>query len=309
MTLKISLDALTVLDEIDNAGSFSGAAKALHRVPTSITYAVRKLEDELNIEIFDRSGYRAELTEAGKELLREGRNILRAAQELEDRSRQIANGWEPEVRIVLDEMLPTHGLTELLAEFDNIGGHTGVTIGREAHGGTLDALIWGRADIVIGALGSSSPGNNLGNNFSILPIGELKLQLTAALGHPLCGEIGKLSNESLRHHRAISITDTARQLTSRPAGILAGQDNLGVASLSDLISSVQRGLGVGYIPADLAERLQRDDRLSLLQTKEEAPSIPMHIAWNADVKGKATRWFLRRLKRDSVRNQLLRYPN
>lgn len=307
MSLKISLEALAVVNEIDNAGSFSGAAKALHRVPTSVTYAVKKLEEDLNIQIFDRSGYRAKLTDAGEELLREGRNILRAAQELEDRTRQIANGWEPEVRIVIDELLPTIALTELLAEFDAIRGHTSVTLGREAHGGTMDALAWGRADIVVGVMGAGPISGSFAGNYSVMPIGELELQLTAAKDHPLCGEQGKLSNEAIRHHRAITITDTARNLATRPTGILAGQENLQVASLSDLITAVQRGLGVGFIPAELAQRLDQDGRIAALQTVEEPPSLPMHIAWDSNANGKGTRWFLRRLKRDSVKTQLLGY--
>ena len=70
---KISLEALQVLDAIDRKGSFATAADDLHRVPSAVTYSVRQLESALGIEVFDRSGHRAVLTEAGLELLKEGR--------------------------------------------------------------------------------------------------------------------------------------------------------------------------------------------------------------------------------------------
>jgi len=39
--MRLSLDALLVLDAIDRKGSFAAAATELHRVPSAITYAVR----------------------------------------------------------------------------------------------------------------------------------------------------------------------------------------------------------------------------------------------------------------------------
>jgi DNA-binding transcriptional LysR family regulator len=54
--MRLSLEALQVLDAIDRKGSFAAAAHELHRVPSAITYSVRQLEDGLGIEIFDRAG-------------------------------------------------------------------------------------------------------------------------------------------------------------------------------------------------------------------------------------------------------------
>ena len=47
--MLISLDALQILDAIDTRGSFAAAADALHRVPSALTHAIRKLEDDLAI--------------------------------------------------------------------------------------------------------------------------------------------------------------------------------------------------------------------------------------------------------------------
>ena len=42
----LSLDALAVLDAIDRRGSFAAAAVELDRVPSAITYTVRRLEED-----------------------------------------------------------------------------------------------------------------------------------------------------------------------------------------------------------------------------------------------------------------------
>ena len=42
--MRISIDALLVLDAIERKGSFAAAAHELHRVPSALTYSVQKLE-------------------------------------------------------------------------------------------------------------------------------------------------------------------------------------------------------------------------------------------------------------------------
>src|SRR5258706_12153993 len=115
--MRLSLDALQVLDAIDRKGSFAAAAEELHRVPSAITYSVRQLEEGLRIQIFDRRGHRAALTGAGRELLDEGRNILRAAADLECRVQQVAKGWEVELRIAVDTLVGIDRLFRLVSEF------------------------------------------------------------------------------------------------------------------------------------------------------------------------------------------------
>lgn len=95
MNMRITLDALAVLDAIDRKGSFAAAAKELHRVPSAVTYAVQKLESDLGIRVFERSGHRMALTPAGEELLREGRHLLRASADLEGRVKRVATGGKP----------------------------------------------------------------------------------------------------------------------------------------------------------------------------------------------------------------------
>ncbi len=140
-----------VLDAIERHGSFAAAAEALHRVPSAITYAVQKLEEDLGVLIFDRSGHRAQFTEAGRELLREGRRLLAAADELESRVKRVATGYEVELRIAVDDLVPMERLFPLLDEFYQSSCGTRLKLLTEVYGGAWDALISGRADLVIGA--------------------------------------------------------------------------------------------------------------------------------------------------------------
>ena len=105
MHTAITIDALKVLDAIDRKGSFAGAANELFRVPSAISYTVQKLEEDLNVAIFDRTGHRAALTPAGRYLLEEGRTLLEAAENLAHTTRQVAQGWETRLRIGFNSLL------------------------------------------------------------------------------------------------------------------------------------------------------------------------------------------------------------
>src|SRR5450830_1288750 len=99
--LKLSLEAIELVDAIDRYGSFAAASVRLHKVPSTISYAINKLEEQLGLALFLRQGQRVHLTAAGRELLKEGRWLVIAAAELESRLRQIATGFESEFRLVV----------------------------------------------------------------------------------------------------------------------------------------------------------------------------------------------------------------
>src|SRR5262250_1941111 len=98
----LTFESLALIDAIVRYGSFAQAARALGRVPSAVTYSVRRLEEDLDVLLFDRRGHRAQLTPAGAEMLREGRHLLAAADDLVRRVKRVARGWEQELRIALD---------------------------------------------------------------------------------------------------------------------------------------------------------------------------------------------------------------
>ena len=150
--MNLTLESLQILDAIARNGSFAGAASEMDRVPSALTYSVRKLEDDLDVLLFDRSGHRAKLTPAGQELLNEGRHLLRAADELEQRVKRTATGWEVELRIVLDNIVRFERMIPLIEEFDREGSGTRLRFSSETLSGVWEAMLAGRADLAIGAV-------------------------------------------------------------------------------------------------------------------------------------------------------------
>lgn len=299
--MKLSLDALQVLDAIDRRGSFAAAAEELHRVPSAITYSVQQVEEGLDVLLFDRRGHRAKLTEAGRELLGEGRHLLRAAADLECRVKQVARGWESELRIAVDAMVGLEKLFGVVGEFYAENAGTRLRLLHEVLGGTWDALASGRADLAIGATGDGPPGTG----FTTRPLGRLELSLVAAPFHPAAREKGPLSAAAVQAHRAVSIADSSRLLPPRTVGLLSGQDVLTVPTLEAKVAALVAGLGIGSIPRWIAEREVYAGRLRILEPATGARSGDLLYAWNPEHAGKALKWFAKRLEDPLVAATLL----
>lgn len=289
--MKISLDALAMLDAIETRGSFAAAADALHRVPSALTHAVKKLEEDLGFVLFERVGRRAQLTPAGRTLMEEGRMLVRAAGELECRARRVATGWEAELRIAMDATLDAAVLYPIIAEFYANYGGTRLKLMYEVLGGTWDALATNRADLVIGAVGDA-PG---GSGYATLAWGETEFVFCVAPHHPLAQAPEPISVEVVRQYRAIVVADTSRQLIARSAGLVDGQDTLTVPDLAAKVSAQRMGLGVGHLPVHLAEAEVVAGRLFIKRLTIAKPVSPHWLAWHASHTGRALEWFVSRL--------------
>ena len=299
--MRLSLDALQVVDAIDRKGSFAGAAEELHRVPSAITYSVRQLEEGLGIALFDRSGHRAVLTQAGRELLAEGRRLLRAAADLECRVQQVARGWESELRIALDTVVRIEKMFRLVEAFYAEGTGTRLRFLHEVLGGTWDALASGRADLAIGAAGDAPAGRN----YAMRPLGRLEMVFVAAPFHPICREPEPLTDAVIQSHRAVSVADTSRLLAPRTVGLLSGQETLTVPSMEAKAAAHVAGLGVGFLPRPIAEREALAGRLRILQVAATGPSGELVVAWSPGGEGNALKWWGKRLEDPLAAAELL----
>src|SRR5947207_9803234 len=110
-------DALGMMDAIARTGSFAAAARELGKVPSSLTYSVRQLEDALDVLLFDRRSRQAKLTAAGSELLNEGRRLLDQMDAVANRVKRVATGWETQLTIAVDGVLSDVTVFELCEAF------------------------------------------------------------------------------------------------------------------------------------------------------------------------------------------------
>lgn len=299
--MKISLESLELLDAIEVRGSFSAAATALHRVPSAVTHAVRKLEQDLGVALFERRGRRAALTAAGRTLLDEGRYLLQAAGDLECRVQRVATGWESELRIAVEGAIEMARLAPLIAEFDRQGSGTRLRFSHEILAGCWDALVSGRADLAIGAGGDPPPGGG----FTMQALGDVEFVFAVAPGHPLASHPEPLPLREIARHRGVVVADTSRQLLARSAGLLAGQATLTVPHMAAKRALQVAGLGVGHLPRPMAEAEQAAGRLVVKRTESGSPKAEVHVVWRSHQEGRALEWFCQAMARPGIAEMLL----
>jgi DNA-binding transcriptional LysR family regulator len=299
--MKLSLDALAVIDAIDRNGSFAAAAEALHRVPSALTYTVQKLEQDLDLLLFDRSGHRAILTEAGTALLRDGRHLLRAAAEIESRVKRVATGWETDLRIAVSDLIPLPRLFPLVREFYAVQCTTRVRLLAEVFGGCWDALVSERADLIIGAPGEGPAGGG----YATRALGSVQWMFALRPDHPLARLPEPLKSSELLTHRAVSAADSSRNLPPRTSGLLSGQDTFTVPDICAKRDAQVAGLGIGFLPTHLTGPDLAAGRLVAKRVDEPKPDTPLLIAWRSSDPGRAMRWFVDRLEDETLRSALL----
>ena len=298
----ITPELLILVDAIARHGSFAKAARELGKVPSAVTYSIRKLEDGLDVLLFDRSGHRALLTPAGETLLREGRHVLQSLDDLACRVKRIATGWEVELRIAVSAVLPWRPIYDLIEEFQTLDSATTLRFSSEVLSGNWDALTSGRAVLVIGAGAAGEPTGP----YRSQAIGQSQFAFCVAASHPLATLPQPLSRADITRYCAVVVADTSRNLAPQTRGILADQPTLVMPTMQAKIEAQIRGLGCGYLPMTLAAPYLAQGLLTVCET-DEGMSLTEHVAyaWRAEPPGEAMKWWLQKLKSPRLCESLL----
>lgn len=233
----LTLEALRVMDAIDRRGSFAAAADELGRVPSALSYTMQKLEEELDVVLFDRSGHRTKFTNVGRMLLERGRVLLEAADKLTTDAEALARGWETHLTLVTEALVPTPAFFPLI---DRLAAkaNTQLSLITEVLAGAWERLEQGRADIVIAPdmhFRSSSEINSR-KLYTLMNV------YVAAPDHPIHQEPEPLSEVTRVKYRGVAVADTARERPVLTVQLLDKQPRLTVSTIEDKRQALLAGL-------------------------------------------------------------------
>jgi len=145
----VDLEAIRVLIAVVDQGSFSAAAEKLNKTQSAVSYQVSKLEQKLDTQVFDRSSYRATLTPVGERVVQEGRRLLDQADNLGHLVNSFAAGWEPNLELVVDGMLPEEPLLQIMKEVTEQKIPTHLQLRIEFLGGVQKRFAEDKADLMV----------------------------------------------------------------------------------------------------------------------------------------------------------------
>ena len=285
----LTLEALRVMDAIDRRGSFAAAADELGRVPSALSYTMQKLEEELDVGLFDRSGHRTKFTNVGRMLLERGRILLEAADKLTTDAEALSRGWETHITVVCEALVPA---TQLFPLVDKLAkkANTQLSLMTEVLAGAWERLEQGRADIVIAPdmHFRSSSEINVRKLYKIMSV------YVAAPEHPIHLEPEPLSDAVRVKYRGIAVADTARERPVLTVQLLDKQQRLTVSTIADKRQALIDGLGVATMPYPLVEQDIAEGRLRVVSA-EYSHETDIIMAWRRDSMGEAKSWLLREI--------------
>lgn len=113
----MDLRKLEIFVAVAGAGSFSAAAEQIPMAQPAVSIAIRKLEEELQLTLFDRSVRRIQLTAEGERLLQQAQAILQQVEALQASAGSLQQLLQGELSIACPSMLATYFLPDLLSGF------------------------------------------------------------------------------------------------------------------------------------------------------------------------------------------------
>ena len=106
----VTIEQLRTLRAVAAAGSFSAAARKLGRVQAAVSQSIDRLEAQLGLRLFDRSGRVPRLTQHGEAVVAAAARIEGGVEALDELVASLKRGEETTLRIVVDVMFPTDSL-------------------------------------------------------------------------------------------------------------------------------------------------------------------------------------------------------
>lgn len=138
--------------------NFTRAAQMLHIAQPAISRQIQHLEEQLGVELFDRSGRQPLLTPAGRFLFDRGQSILEQIELTVESTVRIGKGSRQRFEVGFSLMTLNGVLPEIIRRFREDHPHIDIGLSDLNSRQQFDALITGRIDVGFGRLSASEDG-------------------------------------------------------------------------------------------------------------------------------------------------------
>jgi DNA-binding transcriptional LysR family regulator len=258
--------------------SLTKAGEQLYLTQSAISQQIRRLEEELGVEVFRRTSRSVELTQEGRVILGYAQRVLAEVDGLHIELEEISGLVRGQLRIGGVYPTGTYDLFGMLADFR--AAHPGVAI--HMIEGTQDDLLAAlRADELDCGFTALNP-DALGDEFAATLLWEDELVVALPAGHALCAQtsitLEQLASEDLIAYRDNSAlrrrlerTMATRELEPRNAFVCTE-----MAAVRALAS---KGLGVAVIPRSVAR--EPGPPIELRPIGPEPLTWPVALVWRA----------------------------
>jgi DNA-binding transcriptional LysR family regulator len=276
----MELRHLRAIAAVARHNSFTKAAEELHLAQPAISQQIRRLEEELGIEVFRRSSRAVEVTAEGELILAYAKRVLAEVDSLHSELEELTGLLRGQ--IVIGGLYPTgtYDLPSVLAEFRR--RHPAVSVHlREDTSDEVLAML--RDDTMDCAFASVDP-DALGDEFAGTLLWEEEFIVALPVGHPLASRehvtFAELAGEDLIAYRENSALRRRLEQIMAEEG-LTPKNAYVCTEMSAVRAFTSKGLGVAVLPRSVAEEEGPPIVVRPIQGGDRILTWPVALVWRA----------------------------
>ena len=272
----MTLTELKYLVAVAEERHFGRAAGRCFVSQPSLSAAIRNIEDELGVHLFERSKQGVLVTEIGAEVVAQARRTLEEAARVKTVARQGKNPLKGVLRLGVIHTIAPYVLPDLVMALRKLAPDMPLDI-EENVTASLDRMLKaGELDVAILALPYDAPG------IEVLPVYDEEFRVVAPARHRLARK-KTIAAEELDaaellllpegHCLRDQVLDTCQEFSRPP---LPGRQG---NSLETLRSMVASGLGVTVLPATALTRRYATPLVKAIDFAAPHPKRRVALAW------------------------------
>lgn len=230
--------------------SFTRAAVELNLSQPALTVQIRKLEEALGVQLFERSTRMVELTPVGRELVPIFRRIVQDLDSIVRRANEAAKRYDDTIRVACVPSIASTLLPNMISIFLKENPRVEVLVSDVVWSRVLATIRSGEVEFGIGAPGPDAA------DLDAISLMEDHMHVVFPARHPLSRERDVTLNTILQYPLVLTGKDSNVRMEVDSA--LAAQGHFAVpvrevGHSSSAIGLVSAGFGVAILPATLME--------------------------------------------------------
>ena len=260
------------------SGTVSGAALALSISQSAVTEAIRDLELDLGVQLFDRHPRGLDITQKGHQFLRHAQGILSSIADARQALASDAERVSGRLHIGVTSLVAGYVLSDILARFRRANPAVEVTALEDSGDYLEHLLIGGELDVAV--MVTSALRDRMALQTEILEVSPYQLWLPN--GHPLT-EATSVAIEDLVGEPMIMLRlDEIEEATRTLLSALGARPRVAfrTRSVEAVRSLVATGVGIALLPELVYRRWSLEgDRIVSRDVSGKLPVVQVGVVW------------------------------
>lgn len=290
---NINLNLYKTFYEVAKYKSFSETAKKTYSSQPAISKSIKKLEQELGVQLFFRSSTGVELTEQGKELLFYVENSYNNLIIAERNMLETKNLERGKLSIGMPSNVGSFYLFDKIIDFHKKFPNIEISIMTGGTSTLLGLLESHKIDFVI----DTSPINIKNTNLKTLKLSTVNYCFIINRNSTLVDikEI-KILKDLENKPLILPLPNTANR---NDLDELLSKNNINIKNVLNIhtsemiISAVRKNLGIGYVIENLVEKEVENKEIEIINIKEKLPTVDIEFIYESNYLTTAPKYFIK----------------